>query len=314
MHVEIRKRGKKKVYYLAHSFRDNGSVRKIRRYLGSDLTENEIKKLIKEAEKIILEQIENYKRIRDPLHTVLSSSELEIVKTLISSGKIQITHLSEEQWNKFIKAFAYDTNAIEGSTVTYTEVRNILEKDKWPKSRTKWEISETYGVAEAIKHIRKTNDHISLDIIKELHRIVFRNSKDFAGKFREPGIEVVVADSRGNILHRGAPQRKIIPLLKEIIEWYEKNKRKYHPIVLASVVHNQFETIHPFQDGNGRVGRLLLNNILLKHNLPPVNIELKRRQEYYFTLREYQNNGNIRPTIEFILKEYKEFKKKLGNV
>jgi Fic family protein len=314
MHLEIRERGKKKVYYLAHSFRDNGSVRKIRRYLGSDLTESEIRKLRAGAERIILEQAENYKKIRDPLHTVLSPKESEIIKTLISKGDIKIRHLSEEEWTRFTEAFAYDTNAIEGSTVTYTEVKNILGKDEWPKERTKWEISETYGVAEAVGFIRKAKDHISLDLIKELHRIVFKNSKNFAGKFRESGIEVVVANSRGEILHRGAPQKKVPYLLKELVEWYGKNKTKYHPIVLASVVHNQFETIHPFQDGNGRVGRLLLNNILLKHGLPPVNIELKRRHEYYLTLRAYQIKGDIRPTIEFIIKEYKQLKKKIKGV
>lgn len=314
MHIEIRKRGKKKVYYLAHSLRDNGSVRKIRRYLGSDLTEVEIKKLRAEAERIILEQVENCKKIRDPLHTVLSPKESDILKTLISKGGIKIKHLSDEEWARFTEAFTYDTNAIEGSTVTYTEVKNILGKDEWPKERSRWEISETYGVAEAVKFIRKTKDHISLDLIKELHRIVFKNSKNFAGKFREPGIEVVVANNRGEILHRGAPQKKVPYLLKELVEWYGKNKTKYHPIVLASVVHNQFETIHPFQDGNGRVGRLLLNNILLKHNLPPVNIELERRHEYYLTLRAYQNKGDIRPTIEFVLKEYRELKKRIKNV
>ncbi|MFH1978718.1 MAG: Fic family protein [Candidatus Aenigmatarchaeota archaeon] len=314
MHVEIRDRGKKKVYYLAHSFRDNGNVRKIRKYLGSDLTEEKIKLLRKDAEKIILEQIMNYKKIRDPLHTVLSTKETLIIRNMISPDKIKIKHLSEKEWTKFIENFAYDTNAIEGSTVTYLEVKNILEKDKWPKDRTKWEISETYGVADAIKYIRRTRDSVSLNLIKELHRIVFKNSKDFAGKFREPGIEVVVADNRGNILHRGAPQKQVPFLLKELIKWYEKNKTNYHPIVIASVVHNQFETIHPFQDGNGRVGRLLLNNILLKYNLPPVNIELKRRHEYYSILREYQKTGNIRPTIEFILKEYNELKKRFKNV
>jgi Fic family protein len=139
----------------------------------------------------------------------------------------------------------------------------------------------------------------------EIHRIVFSNSKDFAGRFREPGVEVVVADSRGNILHRGAPQRSIGKLLGELIGWYGKNRKKYHPVVLAAVVHNQFESIHPFQDGNGRVGRILMNNVLIKHGLPPVNIEFEKRSEYYSCLRAYENDGNLRPTIEFILKEYR---------
>jgi Fic family protein len=137
---------------------------------------------------------------------------------------------------------------------------------------------------------------------------VFKNSKPYAGSFRGKGVEVVIADRHGNIVHRGAPQNKIVPLLKELVSWYSKNKKEYHPIVLAAVVHNQFENVHPFQDGNGRVGRLLLNNILLKNRLPPVNIKLKNREEYYSSLQAYEKEGNLRPTIEIILKEYKKLK------
>ena len=144
-----------------------------------------------------------------------------------------------------------------------------------------------------------------------MHAIVFRNSKQFAGRFRQNGVEVGVVDSSGRVVHRGAPQKQVVPLLNELIKWYNKNKGRYHPILLAAVIHNQFENIHPFQDGNGRVGRLLLNNILIKHGMPPVNIELKNRHEYYSALQKYQNGGNIRPTIELIIKEYRALKKEL---
>jgi fido (protein-threonine AMPylation protein) len=314
MHIEIRKQGKRKLYYLAHSFRDGGKVRKARKYLGANLTEERIEKLREPAEKALREQIKAYSRIRDPLHTVLSPKEQEALKTMISEGKIEIKHLSEEDWKRFIEAFTYDTNAIEGSTVTASEVRGILNKNKWPMKRSKEEISETHGVAEAVEYVRKTRNHISLKLIKKLHGLVFKNSKTFAGEFRGKGIEVVVADRYGNVLHRGAPQKQIPGLLKELVTWYEENINKYHPLVLAAVVHNQFETIHPFQDGNGRVGRLLLNNVLLKHDLPPVNIELEKRSEYYSALRTYQNDSDIRPTIELILTEYKRLKKSLRQV
>ncbi len=308
MHIEIRKRKEKKLYYLAHSFRDAGKVRKFRRYLGADLTEKEIKEKRKKWEKPILDQITEYKKINDPLHTVLSKKDSETLNNLINRTDIQIKHLSEEDWLHFTELFTYDTNAIEGSTVTVSEVRNIIETDKWPAGKSREEIAETYGVAEAIKYVRESRDHISLDLIKELHKIVFKNSKPFAGEFRSKGIEVVIADAYGNIIHRGAPQQKIITLLTELIIWYNENQDRYHPIILGAVAHNQFENIHPFQDGNGRVGRLLLNNILLKHNLPPVNIELKNRDKYYGSLQAYEKEGNLRPTIELILKGYKKLK------
>ncbi len=126
------------------------------------------------------------------------------------------------------------------------------------------------------------------------------------------GIEVVIRDGLGNVVHRGAPSNQIISLLNELVIWYNNHKEKYHPILLTAVVHNQFENIHPFQDGNGRIGRLLLNNILIKHNFPPVNISLINRKEYYNSLQEYQNNGNIRLTLDLIIKEYKILNKQLG--
>lgn len=312
MNIEIRKVGKKKKYYLAHSFREGKKVKKIRRYLGTNLPKKKLDTLKKKAEELIKQQIENYRRIRNPLKHMLSKKEANLLKTLEAKGQIKIQHLSEEEWQKFTEIFTYNTNAIEGSTIRLNEVKDILEENKWPIDAPKPEISETYGVAEAIKEIRKTRIHISLELIKKLHKIIFKNSKKFAGKFRPKGIEVVIKDSSGNIVHVGASSNKIVSLLKELISWYNKNKKKYSPLVLATIVHNQFEVIHPFQDGNGRIGRLLLNNILLKHNLPPVNIRLENRREYYSSIQDYQNTGNIRPTVELIIKEYKILKRRLN--
>ncbi len=308
--MEVRKVGKAKKFYLAHSFRKNGKPRKIRVYLGSNLDQRELSVKKKEAEKKLLESIQATKIIHDPLETVLSPQEAAEVKQLEAAIDLKISHLSEEDWTKFTEVFTYNTNAIEGSKVTLGEVEEILEKNKWPQ-KSREEISETYGVAKAVEFIRKTREHASIDLILELHRLVFENSKSFAGKLREKGVEVVVADSLGNVLHRGAPSIKVKQLLEELFKWYARHKKKYPPIVLAAAVHNQFENIHPFQDGNGRVGRLLMNNILIKHNFPPVNIELTNRREYYASLQAFEHKHDLWPSIELILKEYRELKKLL---
>ncbi|MEA3378196.1 MAG: Fic family protein [Nanoarchaeota archaeon] len=312
MNLEIRKLGKKKKYYLAHSFREGKKVKKIRRYLGIDLSKKSLEKLRARAEQILKQQINSYKQIKDPLKYELNPKEIKLLETLETKGKIKIGHLAEKDWLKFTEFFTYDTNAIEGSTIKYNEVKDILEKDKWPIDAPKSEISETYGVAGSIKELRQTKIHISVEFIKKLHKIIFKNSKEFAGKYRKKGIEVVIRDGLGNVVHAGAPSNRIKGLLEELVDWYNRNKKKYTPILLAVVVHNQFEVIHPFQDGNGRVGRLLLNNILLKHNLPPVNITLENRREYYAALQKYQNHGDMKPMIELIIKEYKILKRKLN--
>ena len=311
VHLEVREKSGSKKYYLAHSFREGVKVRKVRIFLGTNLSPEDLEARRKTAEAKLEQRIATAKEIRDPFITALSPSEEKELETLAARGEIQIRHLSELDWNLFKEVFTYNTNAIEGSLVEAKEVKNILQNKVWPKDKSNEDIAETYGVAEAIDYIRKTEDHVSLKLIRELHRIVFKNSKDFAGTFRAKGVEVVVADALGNVVHRGAPSQHIEALLRELISWYNRNKTKCQPLVLAIVVHNQFENIHPFQDGNGRVGRLLLNNILLKHNLPPLNIELKNRAEYYAALQFYEKEHNIRPTLELMLKEYRALKRLL---
>jgi Fic family protein len=309
VHIEIREKKDSKKYYLAHSFREGDSVRKVRVFLGTNLTDKALKLRKKNAEAELKRRITEAKVIRDPFLTVLSSVELKELATLEARGELRVRHLSETDWTKFKQTFTYNTNAIEGSRVDAKEVKDILQNKGWPQDKSKEDIAETFGVAEAVDYIRTTDERISLELIKELHRIVFKNSKHFAGDFRAKGVEVVVADALGHVVHRGAPSQQIESLLKEIVQWYNQNKTKCPPLVLAAVVHNQFEVVHPFQDGNGRVGRLLLNNILLKHNLPPLNIELKNRTQYYAALQAYEKEKNIRPTLELMLKEYRALKK-----
>jgi len=311
MHLEIRELNGRKKYYLSHSLRKGSKVQKIRIYLGTDLSAAELQEKRKKAEQNLKERIKAGKIIRDPYQFILSSSELKELKMLNSRGELHIKHLSENDWITFTESFVYDTNAIEGSHIEAREVKEILEQGKRPAHRSEEDIAETIGLAEAVKYIRDTKEHISSQFIEKLHHIVFRNSKPFAGKFRERGIEVVVADGFGRILHRGAPSYEVESLLEKLVGWYLKNREKYPPLVLAAVVHNQFENIHPFQDGNGRVGRLLLNNILIKNGLPPLNIELKHRMEYYGALQAYQNGNDLRHMLELMLKEYRELKNKL---
>ncbi len=308
MHLEIREKNSSKKYYLAHSFRAGAAVKKVSVYLGSNLNPQELEEKRVSGEKKLRDKMKAAQAIPDPYFTALSSSECKELITLEARGELQVLHLSDLDWTKFKENFTFNTNAIEGSHIESQEVKDILRDDKWPRGRSKEDIAETYGVSEAIDYIRTTQEHISLNLLKEIHRIVFKNSKPFAGEFRRKGTEVVVADAYGNVIHRGTPSEKVSKLLKELTSWYSDNRAQYPPLVLAAVVHNQFEMIHPFQDGNGRVGRILLNNILLKHGLPPLNIELRNRKEYYAALQAYESTHNLRPTLELMLKEYRALK------
>ncbi len=297
MFIETRKQGKKKKYYLVHAYRLGDAVKRISRYLGSDLDKKELESLKKKAEGQILKQIKE----KNILQFEISKEEIDYYKRF--ELKLEIEHLQKKvEWKRFTEDFTYNTNAIEGSTVAYYEVKDLIEKKELP---TNTEEIETINVAKTIDFIKTTGEELSLGLIKRLHYLCFIGTKWFAGKLRN--VEVVIKDNKGKIIHQGAPYKKIKNLLQELIGWYIRYNKKYPPLLLVSVIHNQFEKIHPFQDGNGRVGRLLLNYILLKHEYPPVNISLKDRSKYYNILQIYDKNGDVKPTIKFLISQYKKY-------
>ncbi|MBW6442323.1 Fic family protein [Patescibacteria group bacterium] len=302
MYVEKRKVGKSIKYYLVHSYREGDKVEKIRKYLGSNLSQKELEQKSKEREKEILEELNQ--RSINIFSFRLTKKQLERLNKY--QERIQVFHLTNKEWQNFKEDFVFNTNAIEGSTIQENEVSEILKK---PRAENEEEI-ETKGVAKAIEYIKETKEDLSLDLLLKLHKLCFENSKSYAGRFRN--VNVVIKNSKGEIIHSGAPVEHLEIALKEFIEWYKENKNRFAPLVLSAIVHNQFEDIHPFQDGNGRVGRLLLNFILLKRKYPPINILLEDRQEYYRTLQEYSKKDNLKPTLDFLLKQYKKTIKKVA--
>ena len=139
MHIEKRKLGKRTKYFLAHSYREGSQVHKFRKYLGQDLKPSLFDEREKIAEKLILEEIHKYMIIRDPLQISLDPEEIKSIRKL--EAPLRIHHLSEGDWKEFSKLFTYNTNAIEGSKLSLTDVQQLLENDKWP-DQSKEDIAE----------------------------------------------------------------------------------------------------------------------------------------------------------------------------
>ena len=143
MYIEKRKSGKDTKYYLVHSYREKDNVEKIRKYLGMNLSKEELKKKREKTEKLILEVIEEMST--KVFSFRLTKNQRELLNKY--NKKIKVFHLSKEEWKIFTEDFVYNTNAIEGSTVSEEEVKEILA-DK-SKTQDPDEI-ETLGVAKAI--------------------------------------------------------------------------------------------------------------------------------------------------------------------
>lgn len=181
----------------------------------------------------------------------------------------------EKELQEIAIVFTYNTNAIEGSTITLEETRQILE-DKVAPSKPLKDIRETESHAKVFSGMLKTKEEISETLLLKWHRDIFEETKpDIAGQFRSYVVRV------GPYV---APDwRNLEKLIKQLITFV--NESKLNPVEIAARAHYMFEKLHPFGDGNGRIGRLLMNCILWRNGYPMLIIEYGKRKAYYKALQ-----------------------------
>lgn len=230
-------------------------------------------------------------------------NEIDSIKKKINSfrpfDKSQIKKLEEY----FEVHYTYDSNKIEGNTLTLQETALVVEKGMTIGGKSLREHLEAINHYEAIGYIKeliRNKERLTEFILKNIHLLILRGIDDRnAGKYRE--IEVRISGSK----HIPPEFFKLPEYMEKYFEYYELNKKKMHPVVLAADMHQKLVEIHPFVDGNGRTARLVMNLILLQNGYTLANIsgELKNRLEYYKSLEESQYENSNSPFRFFIASE-----------
>lgn len=279
--------------------------KKVRVYLGKNLSKKELERLTKSKKPELAKKTNEARKVSDPLFDLISEEQkkkLDLIKKsyLKTKQKIKDSSIYENYYEHFVTEFTYDTNAIEGSTITLQETALILFDKIVPEGKSLKEISEVHNHKDAFDYMLGYKADIDRAFVLKLHKLLMHNILwKHAGVFRD--VQVYV---RGASFTPPKPQ-DAEKQFKQLMLWYRSNKKKYHPVVVAAYFHYVFEFIHLFRDGNGRVGRLLLNFILRKNSFPMVNIKYRERAKYYDALEE-GNKGNIRPMTGVIIKYLEE--------
>src|SRR5262245_56447447 len=175
--------------------------------------------------------------------------------------------------------FTYHSNAIEGNTLTQSETEMVLEHGITIGGKTLAEHLEVIGHKEAIDYVEELAGQkttIGEREIKDLHSLIIRGiDRNEAGRYRT--LDVRAAGTE----HVYPPHLRLRELMENFVYWLNSSDAaKLHPVEFASEAHYRFVSIHPFRDGNGRVGRLLMNLTLLRHGYPIAVIANERRKEY----------------------------------
>lgn len=182
----------------------------------------------------------------------------------------------------------YNSNAIENSTLTLEDTEDILIRNKIRTDHEIREIYEAKNLARAIEYLmNNSNRQISVELILRLHKTLLTNIRDeIAGRFRT-GREWVRVGT-----HIGANPEFVIEMMYALVEKYNSSNDYF--LEKIAYFHAEFENIHPFGDGNGRIGRLLINEQLDMLGLPPIIIPNKSKfDEYYPALDEYVKTGKL---------------------
>jgi len=190
--------------------------------------------------------------------------------------------------------YIFNSNAIEGNTIKLRETQLILERGLTIQGKSLREHLEVRNHPRAIKYLETTTKRTLRDQdILTLHQMTMKGIDDEAGRFRTTEVRIAGAD------FVPPPAYEVSQLIENLVDWYNRDPEELRPIELAAILHHRFVWIHPFHDGNGRVGRLLMNLALIRSGYPVAVILNVDRSRYYDTLKK-ADNGDPTSLVNFV--------------
>ncbi|MFH1290638.1 MAG: Fic family protein [Nanoarchaeota archaeon] len=299
---EVRKVKGKKLHYLVHNARKDGKWVKKSKLIGTgEINAKKIKASMQDFEEDIL-KMKKYE--------FLSESDVERIESSNRIYNKKINEMKEEEYAKFQQSFftelTYNSNAIEGSTLDLQETSLVVNDGIAPEGKTLREVYEARNHMKALKFIKEAKGDLDELFILRLHKIILEDvGGRFAGRYRESNVRIFGSDVKFPLAD------KVPQMMKNLVYWYKKNKKRYHTFELAVLVSMKFVTIHPFIDGNGRVSRLLMNFLLRKRGYPWVNVYNKKRQKYLRAVRT-ANEEDYSEIFPFLIDTLEENLKDFG--
>ena len=228
----------------------------------------------------MIEKINIIEKLRDKLNSLrpLNNDELK--------------RLHEE----FMIEYTYDSNAIEGSTLTLEETALVLKENITIAEKPLNFHLTAIGHKDAYYYIEdlvKNKVELSENEILNIHSLVLIDRPNSKGKYRNVPVKILGTNAKP------VEPYLIKPSMENLLEWYNR-ETNISIIEKIALFHLKFESIHPFIDGNGRTGRLILNFELMKNGLVPINIKYKDRKKYYDAFKLYNELSDVSLMTELI--------------
>jgi len=302
--IEQKKIKNKDFYYLTERFNTGYSFKKIQVYLGKNAPKDMslYYEELKRKERVFVSEYQP--KVTDIDNDVIKQA-LHRVEKYKLDWKYFIAQKTEQQRKQIFRDFAirfiFESNSIEGSKLTEEEVLRIVKKEYVKKTLPQKEVQEVYNSINAIKYIQSGDFKLTQKHIKELYSII---TKDL-------GYEQTFKKQNNSVNNKNTVEPKNVKSeLKNAISWYTSNKKKGNPFMNAIIFHNKFEHIHPFLDGNGRTGRMILIWMLMQTGYD-VLLYKKKNMRKYFSALDHGDKERYQKIITYSVEAYKETIKEL---
>jgi Fic family protein len=225
--------------------------------------------------------------------------ELKLEYTSLKQGKESLVVLLNEVE---VPEYVYNSNAIENNTLTLEETEKILLQVDLERYASEREIYEAKNLARVMEYVQNSAParELTHELIHTLHRMLIGNIREeIAGRYREGNEWVKVGNHIA--VNPAEVLRRMDTLLVEV------NGGVYPSFVeRIARFHLEFEFVHPFVDGNGRIGRVLLNYLLIRNGYVPINIAFVNREEYYNAFQEYEKNQSTDGMVKLVSRALSE--------
>lgn len=235
--------------------------------------------------------------------------ELDLLRPLKKEDELRIMQKFRLDWN-------YHSNNLEGNTLTYGETKALILFGITAQGKPLKDHFEVTGHDEAIKwvlEVIKQDRPLTENFIRELHKLILKEPYEVdaitpEGQPTKKRVNLGVYKTTPNHvktktgeIFRFATPEETPALMNDLVNWYNNKlvEEDINPILIAAEFHYRYIRIHPFDDGNGRTARILMNFILMQHGYPPVIINTNDKVNYFAVLRQ-ADAGNINPFIEYI--------------
>ncbi len=303
--------------YLEKSVRIGKKVHKISKYLGkkNNITKirlkKEIKKFTLELNKKIMSLLEKESKRKYSLTKYsLTLEEINKLESMNLKYKEIKRNLNKKDWGdikkRFVANFVFESNALEGNSLTLRNFSRIILEEKTSSSVDLREVYDAKNSYEVFSKLFEARGRITEKFVINLHKKIMNKLDERVGYKKLPNIIL------GRNLKLAKPEN-VPKEMAKLLEWYYTNEGKIHSLELALRFHHQFEQIHPFADGNRRVGRMLMNYILIKRGYYPIIIRKSHRNRYIKAL-EAADGRNYVPLIRFGIEKAKETYRKFFEV